>query len=69
MVPSNSWPQLVGVQGHAAQEALQSALPGANVVLVCEGAAVTRDYRLDRVRVFVTDVSESGTVVRGPVRG
>lgn len=66
---SNSWPQLVGMLGTDAQEALQRALPGADVVLVPEGAAVTMDYRLNRVRIFVTDRSESGTVVRAPMRG
>ncbi|MEW5302927.1 MAG: hypothetical protein WDW38_003966 [Sanguina aurantia] len=66
---SSSWPQLVGMLGTDAGEALARALPGADVVLIPEGAAVTMDYRLNRVRIFVTDRSESGTVVRAPARG
>lgn len=58
-----------GHAGHRRGEALARALPGADVVLIPEGAAVTMDYRLNRVRIFVTDRSESGTVVRAPARG
>lgn len=57
------------MNGKAAQDALTAALPGLQVVIVPNGVAVTMDYSLSRVRVFVTNTTDSGTVVRAPSRG
>jgi len=60
------WPGLVGMDGDAAVKALTDRFPEASVSTVPEGAMVTMDYRLDRVRVFV---DEGGKVVRAPSFG
>jgi hypothetical protein len=61
-----SWPELVGQTGDAAVSAISAAAPGLKVMKVPEGAMVTMDHRLDRVRVYV---GTDGKVVRPPKLG
>jgi hypothetical protein len=61
-----SWPELVGQTGDAAVAAIKAAAPSLAVAKVPEGAMVTMDHRLDRVRVFV---GADGKVARAPKLG
>lgn len=55
----NSWPDLVGKNVEEAKNAILQDDPSINVVVVPEGAPVTRDYRLNRVRLFVDPDTQS----------
>ncbi|KNA20995.1 hypothetical protein SOVF_047460 [Spinacia oleracea] len=49
-----SWPELVGKDGNEAAGIIKSENCSVkNVVVLPEGSPVTKDYRTDRVRVFV----------------
>ncbi|GMI24133.1 hypothetical protein TeGR_g5455 [Tetraparma gracilis] len=51
------WPEVVGMGGIEAAEAIQKSRPDLKIVTVLpEGSPVTRDMRFDRVRVFVDDM-------------
>ena len=51
--PRSSWPELVGQEAGAAMAAIAAERPDLAVERVPEGAMVTMDMRMDRVRVFV----------------
>lgn len=55
-INKTKWPELVGRQSREAVDILKQELPGGALVQVLpEGAMVTMDFRLDRVRVFVSE--------------
>lgn len=60
------WPELVGLPADEAVKRIQTANPALNVLIVPEGSAVTRDFRVDRVRVYA---DSEGKVAREPKRG
>ena len=47
------WPQLVGKPGAEAKEVINQEDPNLNVEIMEPGDMATRDYRLDRVRIYV----------------
>lgn len=49
----NSWPELEGTDAENARSVITNDHYGANVVVLPQGSPITRDFRLDRVRVFV----------------
>ncbi|KAL6189514.1 hypothetical protein ACLB2K_040906 [Fragaria x ananassa] len=49
----SSWPELLGAQGADAKATIESENASVTAVIVLEGTAVTKDFRLDRVRVWV----------------
>ncbi|KAB2625542.1 glu S.griseus protease inhibitor-like [Pyrus ussuriensis x Pyrus communis] len=49
----DSWPELVGAKGKDAKAIIESENRLVHVVIVKEGSFVTKDYRCDRVRVWV----------------
>ncbi|KAH7522175.1 hypothetical protein FEM48_Zijuj07G0110300 [Ziziphus jujuba var. spinosa] len=62
----DSWPELVGKQGKFAEETIEKENPNVNAEIVLEGTGVTKDFRCDRVWVWVDGY---GTVTRVPVIG
>ena len=63
---TTSWSHLVGKQGTEAQEYILKEHPQMQVVIITHNQPVTKDFRTERVRVFVDD---SGNVVRPPTVG
>ncbi|KAL4363857.1 hypothetical protein GQ457_04G027470 [Hibiscus cannabinus] len=61
-----SWPELVGTKGESAKETIHKENSDLNVLVLKDGSATTRDFRPNRVRVFV---DENGLVVRAPTIG
>ncbi|XP_018825238.1 inhibitor of trypsin and hageman factor [Juglans regia] len=59
----NSWPELIGASGEAAAEKIEAENSNVHATVLLEGTPVTRDFRCDRVRVWVT---ESGVVYEVP---
>ena len=47
------WSNLVGKTGEEAKAQILHDKPDADVKILPEGSPCTRDYRMDRVRVFV----------------
>ncbi|KAM3576756.1 hypothetical protein VYU27_001351 [Nannochloropsis oceanica] len=64
--PPRSWPELVGVDAEEAKARINSDMPGLNVIVLPKNAPTTRDFRLDRVRVFIEG---DNTVARAPAQG
>ncbi|CAN0898336.1 Proteinase inhibitor [Linum grandiflorum] len=63
----NSWPELVGTNGNEAAATVQSENRNVEVMVVVVGRDdVTRDFKCDRVWVWVDD---SGVVATVPVIG
>ncbi|KAI3829096.1 hypothetical protein L1987_03210 [Smallanthus sonchifolius] len=48
-----SWPELVGVSGHAATVIIERENHKVDAIVVEEGSFVSTDIQCDRVRVFV----------------
>jgi hypothetical protein len=66
-VVKTSWPELVGKPGTDAKAVIEKEEPClTQVVIIPEGSAVTLDFRLDRVRIFV---GSTGDVVVSPTVG
>ena len=61
-----SWPELKGKTGREAKHIIQEEYPNLHVNIIPENSPVTRDYRTDRVRVFV---NETGIVTHTPKVG
>jgi len=59
-----SWPDLVGKDANEAESKLKAE--GYNIQVLPEGSPTTRDYRIDRVRIFVDD---NNKVVEVPRNG
>lgn len=49
----SSWEHLVGKTAAEATETVKADMPEADVQVVLDGSPVTRDFRFNRVRVFV----------------
>ena len=64
--PQKSWPELVGMDGEEAKAKLQELEPEKNIILVPAGSGVTRDYRPNRIRIFL---DKDGKVTRTPIIG
>lgn len=56
----------MGKEGKVAEETIERENPLVDAIIVVEGSPVTKDFRCDRVRVWVNDC---GTVVRVPIIG
>ncbi|KZV24795.1 inhibitor of trypsin and hageman factor-like [Dorcoceras hygrometricum] len=61
-----SWPELVGKDGHAAAEVVERENPNVRAIVLKDGTPVTKDFRCDRVWVWVNDKNR---VVRPPTVG
>ncbi|KAJ4726832.1 Proteinase inhibitor [Melia azedarach] len=59
----NSWPELVGEAGEAAAAKVEKENPNVNAIVILDGTPVTKDFRCNRVWVWVNN---SGTVIRTP---
>ncbi|KAL0419800.1 UNVERIFIED_CONTAM: Proteinase inhibitor [Sesamum radiatum] len=62
----NSWPELVGKKGDDAAVVIEKQNPNVNAIVLKDGTPVPKDFRCDRVWVWVDDY---GVVVRAPVIG
>ncbi|KDP36376.1 hypothetical protein JCGZ_08645 [Jatropha curcas] len=60
----SSWPELLGANGKAAAALIEKENKHVNAIVLKEGTPVTRDFRCDRVWVWV---NECGVVVRVPI--
>jgi hypothetical protein len=60
------WSNCVGLDGEKAKEIIQGDKQDAQVVILHENAPTTRDFKINRVRVFVND---DGKVVKAPRPG
>eukprot|EP00741_Cyanophora_paradoxa_P021196 tig00000237_g20457.t1 len=58
------WPEVVGLSGAEAEQRIKAERPELKTYVLPAGSMCTRDYRLDRVRIFVS--KENGTVVGAP---
>ncbi|UJR36016.1 hypothetical protein I4U23_028755 [Adineta vaga] len=61
---NKSWPEFVGKD--AGEVESQLTTEGFNVEIKQDGSPCTRDYRLDRVRLFVDD---NNKIIRAPRTG
>ncbi|KAF9608946.1 hypothetical protein IFM89_024585 [Coptis chinensis] len=57
------WPELIGYDGEVAAARIERENPLVNAIVLLEGTPVTRDFRCDRVWVWV---DREGKVVRAP---
>lgn len=55
----SSWPELVGRNVDEAIEVIKQENSQLNVIKVKSGSPVTRDFRLDRVRVFYNEIDNT----------
>ncbi len=62
----SDWTHLVGIPGEDAKNIILTEDSTLNVIVLPENSPVTRDYRLDRVRVFV---NSEGKVSHVPRKG
>lgn len=60
------WPKCVGMTGEDCRDMISQMAPSLNIYIIPDGSAVTMDYRLDRVRIFIDD---DDVVVSVPDRG
>jgi len=60
------WPKCVGMTGEDCRDMISQAAPSLDLYIIPDGSAVTMDYRLDRVRIFIDD---DDIVVSVPDRG
>lgn len=63
---NTDWSNLVGRNGDEAMEEIKKANPDLRVTTIPQNAAVTMDFRVDRVRIFV---DADNKVVRPPTIG
>ncbi|CAA6675073.1 unnamed protein product [Spirodela intermedia] len=59
----SSWPELVGYLADDAAAIIEDQNPLVNVIIVREGTPVTKDYRCNRVRLWV---NQHDRIVRVP---
>ncbi|XP_057798031.1 proteinase inhibitor [Salvia miltiorrhiza] len=62
----NSWPELVGKNGEDAAVVIERENRKVDAIVLKDGTPVTKDFRCDRVWVWVDDW---GIVVRTPTAG
>ncbi len=55
----SSWPDLVGKNVEEAKNTILESDPSINIVVLPEGSPVTRDFRMNRVRIFVDQGTQS----------
>ncbi|KAI7726528.1 hypothetical protein M8C21_016218 [Ambrosia artemisiifolia] len=60
----SSWPELVGASGEAAAATIEKENPLVNATVILDGTPVPRDFRCDRVWVWV---NTQGVVIRTPI--
>jgi hypothetical protein len=65
--PAFDFGTVVGMDAQAAKAAIEAALTGVNVIVLDEGSMVTKDYRTNRVRVYVDPTTQ--VVKTKPNRG
>ncbi|KAF7073366.1 hypothetical protein CFC21_078366 [Triticum aestivum] len=53
-----SWPEVVGLSVEKAKEIILKDKPDADIVVLPVGSPVTKDYRSERVRIFIDTVAE-----------
>ncbi|EPS59152.1 hypothetical protein M569_15657, partial [Genlisea aurea] len=58
-----SWPELVGFNGREAAAVVERENPFVHPIVILDGTPVTRDFRCDRVWVWV---DRRGIVIRPP---
>ncbi|CAN0886545.1 Proteinase inhibitor [Linum grandiflorum] len=51
----NSWPELVGKNGHMAAATVERENRNVHAIILKEGSGMTKDFRCDRVWVIVDD--------------
>ncbi|OEL37725.1 hypothetical protein BAE44_0001255 [Dichanthelium oligosanthes] len=54
-----SWPEVVGLSVEEAKKVILKDKPDADIVVLPVGTPVTRDFRPNRVRVFVDTVADA----------
>lgn len=59
----NSWPEVVGRSGKSAAATIEKENGNVDAIVLLDGTPVTRDFRCDRVWVWVDN---SGTVIKVP---
>ncbi|EYU46484.1 hypothetical protein ABFS82_04G038200 [Erythranthe guttata] len=59
-----SWPELVGSSGAAAAAVIERENRNVHAIVLKDGTPTTRDFRCDRVWVWVNDY---GVVIRTPI--
>ncbi|KAJ9543353.1 hypothetical protein OSB04_023060 [Centaurea solstitialis] len=60
----DSWPELVGRTGEAAATIIERENPRVDAMVILDGTPVPRDFRCDRVWVWV---DSRGIVLRTPI--
>ncbi|KAL8530341.1 hypothetical protein ACS0TY_007396 [Phlomoides rotata] len=60
------WPELVGGNGEKAAQVIEKENMNVDAIVLKDGTPVTKDFRCDRVWVWVND---HGIVVRAPSVG
>ncbi|XP_052170045.1 inhibitor of trypsin and hageman factor-like [Diospyros lotus] len=58
-----AWPELVGADGEAAAAAIERENPAVKAIVLPDGTPVTKDFRCNRVWVWV---DPNGVVLREP---
>ncbi|KAF8394317.1 hypothetical protein HHK36_020524 [Tetracentron sinense] len=62
-IGKNSWPELVGENGETAAAKIEKENHNVDAIVLLEGTPVTKDFRCNRVWVWV---DEKGNVTRAP---
>ncbi|EES18872.1 hypothetical protein SORBI_3009G009800 [Sorghum bicolor] len=57
-----SWPEVVGLSVEEAKKVILKDKPDADIFVLPVGSPVTRDFRPNRVRIFVDTVAETPRV-------
>ncbi|KAK1297733.1 hypothetical protein QJS10_CPB15g02000 [Acorus calamus] len=57
------WPELVGVKGDVAVATIKAENPSLDVFTIKKGTIITKEFRSDRIRVWV---DECGVVYEAP---
>lgn len=60
------WPACVGMTGEDCVSYIESNTEGLTIVITSEGSVVTKEFRTDRVRIWV---DENDIVVTAPKKG
>ncbi|KAG6495685.1 hypothetical protein ZIOFF_043511 [Zingiber officinale] len=58
----SSWPELVGVNGNKAVTIIEKENPNVEAITVLIGSPTTKDFRCNRVRVWVDEYGIVGEV-------
>ncbi|XP_052139270.1 subtilisin-chymotrypsin inhibitor-2A-like [Oryza glaberrima] len=57
-----SWPEVVGLPVEKAKKVILKDMPDADIVVLPAGSPVTKDFRPNRVRIFVDTVADTPTI-------